>query len=291
MNRLRKQAKILLEHIKVPRRLVRLFLHLIGQYRNGLRNATDVRLHKFDVALERLPAAFDGMRILVMSDLHIDSELHLVPRLKDILADTPADVLLLLGDYRYRLSGGDDLAMERMRRILKSVQVSDGIFAVRGNHDSPELMHKLEACDVRVLDNQTAVIRRDGQSLFLVGVDEPHYDKADDLPGALSDVPQNGCKILLAHTAEIYQQAAALGIDLYLCGHTHGGQINLKKIGPVITNVSAPRSFARGFWSYKNMLGYTSTGVGTSAVPVRFNCPPEVVLFTLRNTKLDGDAN
>lgn len=291
MNRLRKRTKILLEYIKVPRQLVRLFLHFTGQYRAGLRNAHDVRLHECDVSLDRLPAAFDGLRLLIMSDLHIDSELHLLPRLKKILLDCPADALLLLGDYRYRLSGTDDLAIKRMRRILKVVRVSDGIFAVRGNHDSREMMKKLEDLNVRVLANQTAVVRRDGQSLFLVGVDEPHYDKADDLPLALNGAPKDGCKIVLAHTAEIYRQAAALGIDLYLCGHTHGGQINLKRIGPVITNVNAPRSFARGFWLYEKMIGYTSTGVGTSAVPVRFNCPPEIVLFTLRKKKADGDAN
>ncbi len=286
---LRKRFKILLERIKVPRRLVRGVLHLTGQYRRGLRNAYDIRLHKFDIELNRLPAAFDGYRFLVMGDLHIDSELHIMPRVKKILAGTPAEALLLLGDYRYRLSGAPDVAMKHISRIVRQTQAE--IFAVRGNHDSKAMMHDLRAMGVRVLDNQSAVIRRDGQSLWLVGVDEPHYDKEDDLPLALSDVPEEACKILLAHTAEIYAQAAACGVDFYLCGHTHGGQINIKGIGPVITNVKAPRRFARGFWRYKQMAGYTTTGVGASAVPVRFNCPPEIVLFTLRKKKTDVDAN
>jgi predicted MPP superfamily phosphohydrolase len=86
----------------------------------------------------------------------------------------------------------------------------------------------------------------------------------------------------LAHTAEIYREAQSRGIHFYLCGHTHGGQIRFKKVGPIITNAHAPRRFASGFWMFKGMTGYTSTGVGISAVPVRFNCPPEIVLFTLR---------
>ena len=143
---------------------------------------------------------------------------------------------------------------------------------------------------MRVLNNESVVFHRNGDSIYLAGVDEPHYDKADDLPLALTDVPRHACKILLAHTAEIYKEAEELGVDLYLCGHTHGGQINIKGIGPIITNVNVPRRFARGFWTWKRMIGYTTAGVGTSAVPVRFNCPPEIVLLTLRK-KSNVDEN
>ena len=152
-------------------------------------------------------------------------------------------------------------------------------------------MQELGRLDVRILDNQSAVVQRGGASLFFIGVDDPHYDRADDLPLALNEAPREACKILLAHTSELYKKAASLGIDLYLCGHTHGGQIRIGGIGPVITNVHAPRQFALGFWRYKNMTGYTSSGVGTSAVPVRFNCPPEIVLFTLRKKRMNADAH
>ena len=292
MNRaLRKRLRILLERAKVPRRLVRGILHLTGQYRRGLRNAHEIQLRKIDLALERLPAAFHGYQILVMSDLHIDSELHLVPRIKEIVANTRADACFLLGDYRYRLSGPDDLLLKRISEIIKEVDTTDGIYAVRGNHDSKDIMLKLGQLGMQILDNQSVSLQRGEQSLAFVGVDEPHYDKEDDLPLALSHTPQNVCKILLAHTSEIYHEAADLGIDLYLCGHTHGGQICIKGLGPIITNAHAPRRFARGFWSHKQMIGYTSTGVGASAVPVRFNCPPEIVLFTLREKEKDGASN
>ncbi|MBN1560332.1 metallophosphoesterase family protein [candidate division KSB1 bacterium] len=286
-SRLCKQIKILSEHIKVPGRLVCLLLRLVGLYERGLRNAHDLQIRRYIVEFSAIPPAFDGYTILLMSDLHIDSELCMAPRIEKILTDTPADLLLLGGDYRYRLTGPDDLAIERLRGILRAARVHDGIYAVRGNHDSRKMMAALSQLGVHILDNDSVQITRDGSSLYLLGVDEPHYDKGDDLPGAMQAVPANAFKILLVHTAEIYRQAEALGIDFYLCGHTHGGQICLKKIGPIITNVSAPRRFARGFWQYIKMRGYTTTGVGVTAAPIRFHCPPEIVLFTLRCAHAD----
>lgn len=273
------------ERVKVPRHIVRWVLCLLGLYRQGLRNAHALRLQRFEVSFPGLPPAFDGYQLLMMSDLHIDSELHLTPRAARIIAATPADALVLVGDYRYHLSGPYELVFKRIGQILAKAQVKDGIFAVRGNHDSPEMMREFPPIGVRVLNNENVRITRDGQSIYIVGVDEPHYDQADDLPLATITIPPRAFKILLAHTSEIYREAQSLGINFYLCGHTHGGQIRFKKFGPLITNVHAPRRFVQGFWKYKKMTGYTSNGIGTSAVPVRFNCPPEIVLFTLRARK------
>ncbi|MBN1464940.1 metallophosphoesterase family protein [candidate division KSB1 bacterium] len=286
-SRLRKQIKILSEHIKVPGRLVRLSLKLVGLYERGLQNAHDLQIRRYTLEFSGVAPAFDGYTMLLMSDLHIDSELRMVPRIEKILIDTPADILLFAGDYRYRLTAAPDLAIKRMRKIIEAARVHDGIYAVRGNHDSRKMMATLSQLGVHILDNDSVQITRDDSSIYLLGVDEPHYDKEDDLPAAMQTVPANAFKILVAHTAEIYEQAEDLGIDFYLCGHTHGGQICLKRIGPIITNVSAPRRFARGFWQFKRMRGYTTTGVGVSAAPIRFHCPPEIVLFTLRSARAD----
>ncbi len=263
---------------------MRFVLHATGLYKRGLVNAHDIQLQQFDVEFDNLPPAFDGYTILMMSDLHIDSELHITPKVQRIVRNTPADALFFAGDYRYRLDGPSDVVLKRMRRIADSARVTDGMYAVRGNHDSQELMSHFADFGVRVLKNESVELKRATDSILLLGVDEPHYDKADELARAMQSVPQNGLKILLAHTAEIYKEAQSRGIHFYLCGHTHGGQICTKNQRPIITNVKAPRRFARGFWTYKNMIGYTTTGVGTSSVPVRYNCPPEIVLFTLRKT-------
>ena len=88
--------------------------------------------------------------------------------------------------------------------------------------------------------------------------------------------------ILLSHTPETYRQAADAGFNVMLCGHTHGGQICLPGGIPVLTLADSPRALARGPWRYREMVGYTSAGTGTSIVDVRLNCPPEVTLHRLR---------
>lgn len=284
-SRFQKSLKIFYERIKVPKHLIRFTLHMLGLYKRGLRNAHDIQLVQYDIRFADLPPHFDGYSMLMMSDLHIDSELHITPKLKQLLAENPVDVLLLVGDYRYRLAGPYEIALKRLGDILRAARVQNGIYAVRGNHDPSQLMLRLSEFGVQPLNNESVRLGTGEDVIYLVGVDEPHYDKADDLPSALARVPPEAFKILLAHTSEIYRQAARLGINLYLCGHTHGGQIRLKKIGPIITNVKAPRRFVRGFWTYRGMTGYTSAGVGVSAVPVRYHCPPEIVLFTLKSGK------
>jgi uncharacterized protein len=98
-------------------------------------------------------------------------------------------------------------------------------------------------------------------------------------------VPEETFKVLLVHTPELVAEAETHGIDLYLCGHTHGGQICVPFLGPVISGANCPRRYIRGAWRHKRMQGYTSAGVGVSVVPVRFFCPPEIVVLELCCTR------
>jgi len=104
----------------------------------------------------------------------------------------------------------------------------------------------------------------------VIGVDDPHFYGCDDLEEALEAVPEDDFKVLLAHTPEIFEKAARSGIHLYLCGHTHAGQIRLPIIGEVLQNTDCPRAYAQGEWRHDRMLGHTSAGVGCSVVPVRY---------------------
>ena len=125
--------------------------------------------------------------------------------------------------------------------------------------------------------------------MWIAGVDDPHYYGCDDLPGALSDVPKDAFKVLLAHSPEMYREADAAGIHLYLCGHTHAGQIRLPKPfrdawAAPFQNADCPREYTHGAWSHGALQGYTSAGVGTSLLPVRYNCPPEIIVIELRRS-------
>ena len=280
-NRVSRRFRIFFERLKVPSKPIGYVLKKIGWFEIGLRNAADIQIVRHTVAVPHLPLAFDGYRLLTISDFHIDGRYSPVDEIIAALLTIEADALLLLGDFRYRIDGPHQEAVARMCRIIDAARVCDGCYAVRGNHDSRALMDDLGSHAVE-LNNRAVALKRNGEQIFLLGVDDPHYDRADDLQAALASVPSEGVKILLAHTGELYRQAAAVGIDLYLCGHTHGGQIRLNGWGPIITNVRTPRAWTHGFWRHGNMRGYTTSGVGTSAVQVRFNCPPEMVLFTLK---------
>jgi len=156
------------------------------------------------------------------------------------------------------------------------------VIGILGNHDVYEEVPALEGLGVKMLINQALELRSGEESIWIIGVDDPHFYGCDDLPAALKDVPPEALKILLVHTPELIKEAEESGVDLYLCGHTHGGQICLPFLGPLIINANCPRAYARGLWTYKTLRGYTSPGVGTSGVPVRFFCPPEIGLLELR---------
>ena len=147
------------------------------------------------------------------------------------------------------------------------------------------MIKPLNELGIKMLINQSFAIERNNQRIWLIGVDDTHFYQNDDLVAALEDVPKDSFKILLAHSPEIHWQAAKAGINLYLCGHTHGGQICLKDSKPIVVNARYSHHQARGFWNFENMVGYTSTGVGTSAISVRFNCPSEIAVMTLSRTK------
>lgn len=134
-----------------------------------------------------------------------------------------------------------------------------------------------------MLVNDSWKLEKDGQALWLVGIDDPHYYKVEDLAMAFRKVDAQGCCIFLAHSPEACHSAAAYSPGLYLCGHTHAGQIRLPGRGPLITNSRAPRYTAEGRWLVKGMQGYTNRGVGASGVPLRFNCPGEITIITLRS--------
>jgi hypothetical protein len=155
------------------------------------------------------------------------------------------------------------------------------VYGVLGNHDCIEMLPEFEQAGVTMLVNDAEEIRHDGTSLWVVGVDDPHYYQCHDVGQAFRKTRPDDFRLFLSHSPELYQEAAAWGANLYLCGHTHGGQICLPRIGPLFTHSRAPRFTVAGPWEYGGMVGYTCRGAGASGVPLRFNCPGEISLLTL----------
>jgi uncharacterized protein len=134
---------------------------------------------------------------------------------------------------------------------------------------------------IRMLLNENETILRGRERIHLVGVDDAHYYRADNIEKAAAGVPHDEFSVLLSHTPEIFRQAAHAGFNLMLSGHTHGGQLCLPGSIPITLDSALPRRYGAGAWSYKGMAGYTSVGVGSSVVEVRLNCLPEITLHHL----------
>ena len=256
-------------------------LRLSGLYEQGRQNALAFEVNRYQASLPNLPDAFEGYRILFLSDLHLDGLSGLTERLVGLMRTIEAELCILGGDYRMASYGSPEAGMPQMRRLIEAISAPDGILAVLGNHDCLEMVGTMEEAGVRFLINEAVEVSRDRDRVFIVGVDDPHYYRCHDLQQAFSGVPGGSLAILAAHSPALFDQAPEFGASLYLTGHTHAGQIQLPWLGMVYTHCPAPRRFCQGPWEHRGMLGYTAAGVGVSGVPVRFNCRGEVVLLRL----------
>ena len=261
---------------------LKLGLQLVGLYRRGVQNALRPVVKDLRLSFPNLPAALDGFRILHLSDLHIDKMDGLVEALKPVLSRLPVDLCVITGDYRFEDRGPCQEVYPRIRALLPSIVSKHGTYAILGNHDVAEIAYELDRMGIRMLINEAVQITKGPDSLWLAGVDDPFDFRTDDLPGALESVPPNSFKVLLAHSPDLYTEAAAGGVSLYLCGHTHAGQIRLPVVGSIRHNADCPKEFSYGHWTYGDMHGYTSSGIGCSGLPIRYNCAPEVIVIELR---------
>ena len=273
-------AYINFENIGWMYKLLEIILHGTFLYKRGQRNAVDMQVTHHDIPLPHLPDAFDGYTILHLSDLHLDYKPAIYEALIKRLGDVVYDLCVITGDYRRSTFGPFEACMEIMTEVRKHIR--DPVYGILGNHDFIEMLDLFETMDLPILMNETVPIERDGDVIYLVGVDDPHFYLADNLEKALADVPPEAVKILLSHSPELYQEAAYSGCDVMFSGHTHGGQVCLPGGKPVIVNARCPRTLCSGPWRFKQMTGYTSRGIGSSGLDVRFNCPPELVLHRLK---------
>jgi uncharacterized protein len=262
------------------------------------------RLHlvETELTLDRLPAEFDGFTILQLSDLHLKEqswyERRQLPRLErgviELISGREFDMCAITGDVELRGAG-----WEAMPRILAAVRCNHGPFFVPGNaeyqhYDMDKLLATLDSWGVTTLRNSSCSIERGGARIQLVGVDDP-FTKHADLAVALRDVPQDSFKLLLAHSPSIARDAVRSQVDLMLSGHTHGGQVCAPYFGALYTHLGkGSPHFSQGVYEGRRLSArtgmdagatklYITRGIGMSGLYVRFFCPPEVTVITLRS--------
>lgn len=248
-------------------------------FQRGLQNVLDIQIVENNFYVPGLPRAFAGFTIMHLSDLHIDITPGLAEAIVERLRLLEYDLCVVTGDYKWRTSGSSDPALAELQKIVPHLQTP--AYAVLGNHDFLEFVPPVEEMGLPFLLNETVVLERGGERIYLSGVDDPHFYETDNLQKTGDKIPREAVSILLAHSPEIYRQAAAAGYDIVLSGHTHAGQICLPGRIPILNNANCPREMVYGPWEFHKTQGYTSSGTGSSGVPVRFFCPPEITLHRL----------
>jgi hypothetical protein len=268
-------------HLSVDR-AAKYILSLLALTGEGENNLLNLEIVENVIVLPHLPPAFEGFRLLHLTDLHCDIHPRLMDAIKQQIQGITHDAVVLTGDYHNQILESFEASMEAMRRFIPHLHPVR--FAILGNHDHLENAFSLEQSGLRVLLNEKEPLIRDSQRIWICGTDDNHRFKSHDLRKAREGIPSGEMTILLSHSPETHREAAALGYDLQLSGHTHGGQICLPGGIPILHNApGCRRELIAGPWREGSMLGYTSRGAGAAGVAARFFCPPEITIHTLRS--------
>ena len=242
----------------------------------------DLVLERRTVKLPNLPSAFDGFRIVLLTDLHLHpfTSANLIRRTVEISNSLKPDLVLLGGDY---VCGFAEAAFE-LGSILERLDAKHGLFGVLGNHDhlrgSRIVQEGLHRASIPVLTNEGLGLTIGEASIFLAGLDSVSAGKAN--PKAAFSGRKNERVILaLVHEPDYIDRLRRLvPVDLQLSGHTHGGQIRIPGTGAIVLP-SWGEVYVEGLYRVGASQVYTSRGIGMVHLPFRFNCPPEVTEITL----------
>ncbi|HKO94375.1 MAG TPA: metallophosphoesterase [Polyangiaceae bacterium] len=248
------------------------------------------RLVLRQVALElpAWPQPLVGLRVALMSDLHVGSPHWSLERLEALVAATnreQPELVLLAGDYLINgVLGGRWVDPESIARVLGGLRAPLGTVAVLGNHDwwndGERVRRAFEQEGIGVLENEVLPLTRQGQRLFVAGLAD-QMTRRVALQQTLEQVPAGAPLLVLAHEPDIFPELDARA-SLTLAGHTHGGQVWLPILGRLVVPSEYGQRYAAGHVVEDGRHLFVTTGVGTSIWPLRFGVPPEVVLLTLR---------
>ena len=217
-------------------------------------------------------------------------------QLIQLLSQTDPDVIVITGDLIDSRKTDIEIALEFARQSIKISPV----YYVSGNHEArvreyEDLKMGLAEAGVVILENQKVRITRGGESITLMGIDDPSFQE-DYLFGDAESVARqvitdlqnesDGYTVLLSHRPELFDLYVDTGMDLVLSGHAHGGQFRLPFIGGLVApNQGFFPEYDAGLFNEGRTTMIVSRGVGNSIIPIRFNNRPEIILVTLSNRK------
>ena len=243
-----------------------------------------------------LPAAFEGLTVAQLSDIHLNefTEPFLVREAIDGINRARPDLVLITGDYVSAEVLPRHLTIEaawQCGNLLRGIECPHR-YAILGNHDiwagEEHVIDALSSQGIPVLRNSHLPMERAGSRIWLAGLDDPLYGKPDPdqaVPSSIRNIP-NEPVILMCHAPdyidELRSHPASQAISFVLSGHTHGGQIRLPFIGALHLPPGGQK-YVEGLFRVDNMQLYVNRGIGSVGVPFRFDCRPEITIFTLHS--------
>jgi uncharacterized protein len=232
--------------------------------------------------LRRLPACFDGFKVVLLSDLHIYpfTTVELINEAIRLTNSVRPDLVLFAGDFVYK----SPEAVFDLVPLLEKLNPAKGVFAVLGNHDrrvAPKIVSEaLAKGGVELLNNRGIELQIASESIYLAGIDS--FLAGTPRPSeAFSARRGTVCSIALVHEPDsIRELCAEVPVDLQLSGHSHGGQVRFPGFGALVLP-QLGKIYDLGLYEVGHAQIYTTRGIGTVYLPIRFNCPPEVTAITL----------
>lgn len=251
-------------------------------------NPKKIDLVEIDIELEDLGWNFNNFRILNLTDIHLGQWIN--PEYLDDLIDyvntLNIDLITLTGDYfSYVIEGYE----ESLEESFKKLHAPYGKVGVLGNHDhwmsSNKIREIFKNANIVDLSNDVITLKKDGDCLNICGVDSCTVC-ADNLDKVIAKMPKNIPSILLAHEPDFAKESSQTELfDLQISGHSHGGQFIIPKFETTPFRGPNSTKYPVGLYKVRNMIQYTSKGLGTNSFRVRINCKPEITIITLKTTK------
>jgi predicted MPP superfamily phosphohydrolase len=245
-----------------------------------------IEITRHEASFKTLPVEFDGLVVAHLSDLHIRDYGIRERRMRALLSENKPGLIVLTGDIT--LKGSDPAAIRRVLKDITSLNPPFGAWAVLGDHDhwnppvaGQETVRRFfNEAGLALLTNEGGRLGKGLDTLSLIGVDDP-FTGNDDLPRSLRGFQRTPFAILLTHSPQIFFKADLARFDLVLAGHTHGGQVRLPGFG-ALWSPSGSESYESGWYYGEHARMFVTRGVGTSILPFRFLCRPEIALIMLK---------
>jgi len=241
-----------------------------------------------------LPPNTSPIRLLHLSDFHVERLTRREAHVLELIQEANPDLIVITGDYLNLSYVNEPTARDEVRKLLAKIDAPFGVYATLGSppvdprNTTPSLFDGLD--NIRLLQDEVAVLDLgEGCTLALLGMDCEHdLDIDAETFKKLADLaPPDSTRVLLYHSPELMPQVQQYPIDLYLCGHTHGGQVRVPGYGAIITSSALGKRYEMGPYVENDTTLYISRGIGLeglSAPRMRLFCPPEIILFTLKGS-------